>query len=724
MFRLSFRSLLGLALVVVNLGLTAVVATFAYNAAHDAIVEQALQSVSLVAESRARELSDVLERRQRRLEGFLGSLESLCGERNVDGVFGFEEQCLRSAVGGLHRSELAATTDVSTKGRLLVHQGLPAAVAPPLPGQLARIEGVAGRGRYAMRATRADLAVDVQFDLEDLNAIFQDRAGLEGHGEAFLTDASSYRLTTAPFATPTPYPVRMAGMSGCLTGATQTGVAPDYRGISVISGLHPSPSTGGGCIVANVQYDAATKPVERLGWLLAYTSGLIGLVGGVVSMVVAGVMTRPIKRLATAARALGEGNLDTAVPVGGPSEVRQLGVTLSHMAASIRDLVRSEQKARLQAEAASRTKDDFLATLSHELRTPLNAILGWASILSRTDPDRSRVMHAVKVIERNARLQSQMVEELLDVSRIAAGGVRLNLASVSVAAAIDAALESVRPSAEAKGVLLHTQIDVETQTVRADPRRLQQIIWNLLSNAVRFTPTDGRVDVVTRGAKGGVEIVVSDTGTGITQAFLPHVFDRFRQGDSSTTRSHGGLGLGLAIVRDLLELHGGTVRAESAGEGLGTTFTAWLPNRGADDADDAALQRSGQLPPRLAGAKIMVVDDDADARDVLRTILEDAGASVTTSGSASETRRLLQDAAHDLLIADIGMPEEDGYSLIRSIRRLDTSLSLLPAIALTAHSRPEDVEQSLRSGFQIHMAKPVDSDRLVASVAALVDGTN
>jgi CheY-like chemotaxis protein/anti-sigma regulatory factor (Ser/Thr protein kinase) len=309
------------------------------------------------------------------------------------------------------------------------------------------------------------------------------------------------------------------------------------------------------------------------------------------------------------------------------------------------------------------------------------------------------------------------------VSRIGGGSVRFNLTTGRVAAAIHAACESVRPSADAKGVSLVKHVDVPAHTVRADPRRLQQIIWNLLSNAVRFTPANGRVTVTARDGHGGVEIVVSDTGAGIPPEFLPHVFDRFRQGDSSTTRSHGGLGLGLAIVRDLLELHGGHVRAESAGQGQGTTFTVWLPD-GIGQADDPSEALRLQPGPRLAGARVVIVDDDDDARDVLKTILEDAGARVTASSSASEAREILSDAHPDLLIADIGMPEEDGYSLIRSIRGLDTDVSHVPAIALTAHGRPEDVELALRAGFQIHMAKPIDSARLVASAASLFETTH
>jgi CheY-like chemotaxis protein len=390
------------------------------------------------------------------------------------------------------------------------------------------------------------------------------------------------------------------------------------------------------------------------------------------------------------------------------------------MAASLRDLVQREQTARVRAEAASRMKDDFLATLSHELRTPLNAILGWASILARTESDRARVSHAVQVIERNARVQSQMIEELLDVSRIATGRVRLSLADVNVLTAVDGALESVRPAAEAKSITLRHSVALDATLLRADPRRLQQIIWNLLSNAVRFTPSGGTVEVTARSVESYVEIAVADTGIGIAAEFLPHVFERFRQADSSTTRAHGGLGLGLAIVRDLVNMHGGTVTATSAGEGRGTTVAVRLPALVPREKADALLVRSGQMP-RLTGANVLVVDDDPDAREILRTILEDAGARVTTSSSASETRDLFSAMRPDLLIADIGMPDEDGYSLIMSIRDLESGARQMPAIALTAHTRPEDVEQALASGFQMHMAKPIDSHRLVASVASLVE---
>jgi signal transduction histidine kinase len=719
--RLSLRSLLSVTLVIGNLGLTAVVAIFAYKAAHDAMVDEARRTVTLTAQSRDRALRALLERRQQRLEGFLDSLQSLCSERNPSGTLGFENQCLRITVGGLHRSERAITTELKYRESRRMRFGPRPSIRAPFSGDLARIDARAGRGGYAMRATRGELAVEIQFGVDDINAIFEDRAGLEAHGEAFLTDSLGYRVTSVSHVTPTDFPVEMPKIARCLTGGADTSLTTDDRNIEVISAVNPTTAAGAGCIVANVTYEDVTLPVRRLGSLLTYAAILLGLLGGVVSALVAGFVTRPIKRLAQTASTLAKGDLVAPVPITGTSEVRQLGMSLSRMAASIRDLVTREQTARLRAEAASRTKDDFLATLSHELRTPLNAILGWASILARTDSDRSRVSHAVHVIERNARVQSQMIEELLDVSRIATGRVRLSLADVNIVSAVDGALEAVRPAAEAKGVELQKDVAPDAALIRADPRRLQQIIWNLLSNAVRFTPTGGRVDVSVRKAGDAtIDIIVTDTGCGIAPEFLPHIFERFRQGDSSTTRTHGGLGLGLAIVRDLVDMHGGTVFAESLGEGLGTRITVQLPAVAPRDKSDAPPLRPGRLP-RLTGASVLVVDDDPDAREVLRTILEDAGAHVTTSASARETRDLFVAARPDLLIADIGMPEEDGYSLIVSIRNLESGSTHVPAIALTAHTRPEDVEHALAAGFQLHIAKPIDTNRLVASVASLVE---
>jgi CheY-like chemotaxis protein len=369
-------------------------------------------------------------------------------------------------------------------------------------------------------------------------------------------------------------------------------------------------------------------------------------------------------------------------------------------------------------------KDDFLATLSHELRTPLNAILGWASILTSQHYDGTRVERAIRAIDRNARIQARLIDELLDVSRIINGQMALNVTAVSLIKVIEGALDAVRPAAEAKGVEMVTRLEPPTRLIAGDGHRLQQIVWNLLSNAVRFTPPGGRVTVTLREDEAQTEIQVADTGIGIAPEFVPHVFERFRQADSSLTRTHGGLGLGLAIVRHLVELHGGTVRATSGGPGRGATFTVRLPQQAdlptlvmpaepleAFDSDQSALQ----------GTHILVVDDDGDARDVVRSMLEQAGATVTTTASARETRAVLGKIHPDILIADISMPDEDGYSLMRSMRALETDTTRhLHAIALTARAREEDIEQALASGFEVHVAKPIDAHRLLATVATMV----
>ena len=715
--RLSLRYQLALTLVVVNVALTAGVALTAYRAAHDAMVDEALHSVSLVAQSRERELIDMLQHKQERLDGFLQSLQVLCGEASPSGGYGFERECVRAAVGGFHRSERALSIEVAYGGRRLEHIGPAQRVPDPVPGSLVRIDAVAGKGDYSMGAALDALAVHTEFALDDVNAIFEDRAGIED-GEAFLTDAAGYRLTSVSRASASQHPVMLAPLVPCTRGSAQATQTTDDRGVDVIAGLRPAAGIAAGCIVASVSYDGATAPTRRLGVLLAYASGMVGLFAGVVSILVASVATRPLKRLARAANELGAGRFDTRVPVEGPAETRQLGRTLSTMASSISTLVQREQTARKEAETANRTKDEFLATLSHELRTPLNAILGWASILSRSGYDRARVEHAVHVIERNARLQSQMIEELLDVSRISAGTVRLNAGTVIVAGIVEAALESIRPAAEAKGVLLSKHFESPNLAIEADPRRLQQVFWNLLSNAVRFTPAGGRVEVTAVRVHDEIELRVSDTGCGIAPEFLPHVFERFRQADSSTTRAHGGLGLGLAIVRDLVDLHGGSVRAESDGFNKGASFIVRLPATLASHVSSAPPSPAAMY--RFDGSRVLVVDDDPDTRDVLKAALEGAGAEVLTTSSAGETRRAFAQAPPDLLIADIGMPEEDGYALIASIRQMEGGSSHVPAIALTARTRPEEVEQVLAAGFQVHLPKPIDARRLLESIASLV----
>jgi PAS domain S-box-containing protein len=377
-----------------------------------------------------------------------------------------------------------------------------------------------------------------------------------------------------------------------------------------------------------------------------------------------------------------------------------------------------------QAEESSRLKEEFLATISHELRTPLSAILGWARMLRLGQLSQEHTAKALDTIERNARAQAQLVDDLLDVSRIMTGKLRMDVRPSDPNAFIDAAVEVVRPAAEAKGVRVLKVIDTGAISIPGDPVRLQQVVWNLLSNAIKFTPRGGRVQIISERVDSHLEIVVSDTGQGITADFLPHVFDRFRQADQKTSRQHGGMGLGLAIVRHLVELHGGTVSATSEGEGKGATFTVMLPITPLYQIDSSGGRvhpaARDLLPPdegtdRLDGLNILVVDDEPDTRELLRQGLEYCGATVRVAGSASEAVDALMISVPDILISDVGMPGIDGYDLIRQIRDLPSERGgKVAAIALTAYTRTEDRLQALRAGYDMHVPKPVELAELVA----------
>jgi len=393
--------------------------------------------------------------------------------------------------------------------------------------------------------------------------------------------------------------------------------------------------------------------------------------------------------------------------------------------------LKSEQHARAEAQRANRMKDEFLSTLSHELRTPLNAILGWSQFLA-DDGVRSpeRLQKGLETIERNARAQVNLIEDLLDVSRISEGKLRLDVKPVAFAEVVEAAMATIRPAADARNINVQVVLDRNNDQVTGDPARLQQIVWNLLSNAVKFTQKGGRIQVAVERVQSHVALSVSDNGEGIRPDFLPHIFDRFRQGDQSTTRSFGGLGLGLSIVKHLVELHGGTVRAMSEGPGRGTTFVVDLPlrMRRQSEADTAAapdgVEPLGIGAARLDGVTVLYVDDEPDARDLAHRVLGRHGGRVLTAGSAKAGWQSVSDHRPDVIVADIGMPEEDGYSLIRAIRALPADRGgSTPAAAVTALARPEDRRRALMAGFQTHVAKPIDMTELVAVVASLAGRT-
>ncbi len=388
-----------------------------------------------------------------------------------------------------------------------------------------------------------------------------------------------------------------------------------------------------------------------------------------------------------------------------------------------------ELAARAEAERANKTKDEFLAIVSHELRTPLNAIVGWSSLLRSGSLDQARATRAIEVIDRNAKAQAQLIEDILDVSRIVSGNLRLSPRPVQLQQVIEAAIDSIRPAADAKQIRLQMSLDPEAGPVSGDPDRLQQVVWNLLSNAVKFTPSGGQVDVRLKSANSHVDVVVSDNGNGIPSDFLPHAFDRFKQADGSRTRRHGGLGLGLAIVRNLVELHGGTVNVHSDGEGKGSSFTISIPCVGVATQVPGSLSHldvsrvSQEGNSELRGLRILAVEDDNDSREMLEMVLKSQGAEVVSVSSVRDALQVLENNhwAPQILVSDLGMPEMDGYDLIRKVRS-DAAQADLPAIAITGYAGNEEGKRAIEAGFQRHLTKPVNWRELIDSIAELSRG--
>ena len=383
-----------------------------------------------------------------------------------------------------------------------------------------------------------------------------------------------------------------------------------------------------------------------------------------------------------------------------------------------RDLLVALHRARREAESANRLKDEFLATLSHELRTPLNAIVGWTSMLSRGQIEPARLPRVFDALERNAQVQAQLIADVLDVSRIITGKLQLHLSTVDIGDPIARAVDAVRPAANAKGVTLSIE-EAPDCIVRGDDGRLQQVFWNLLSNAVKFTPSGGSVRVAVTREAGGISVCVTDTGAGISSDFLPFVFDRFRQADQTSTRTHGGLGLGLSIVKHLTELHGGTVNAFSAGPGRGARFHVALPAAPRESSAAVAETASSAHDISLAGHSIVGLDDDESSREVVAAALEHAGAAVRLAASTTDARRLLDDQTPSLLIADLGMPGEDGFSFIARVRR-SSAAHLLPAIAFSAYADPQSQAKALAAGFDAFLAKPARTASLLELVSTVL----
>jgi signal transduction histidine kinase/ActR/RegA family two-component response regulator len=414
---------------------------------------------------------------------------------------------------------------------------------------------------------------------------------------------------------------------------------------------------------------------------------------------------------------------DAGVLVGTVTIIEDVSDRLASDSA-LRKQIEAQQLARAMAENALRAKDEFLSTLSHEIRTPLNAVLGWARILiAREEIDRNLLDRALKVIERNATAQARMIDDMLDMARIAAGKLRLEMRPVDVVKVVLAAVDVVMPTAHAKHVGVRTNLDPRTPNVMGDQDRLQQVIWNLLSNALKFTDAGDSIDVRLTLNGRFARIVVSDSGHGISPEFLPHVFERFRQADASSSRRHGGLGVGLALVHDLIVLHGGSVQAHSEGEGKGATFTIDLPTVAAQEID---ANESGALSlgmTSLDRVRVLLIDDDDDARELSMAVLEQCGARVKAVSSSAQAIATLLESPRSLLphviVSDLGMPAQDGYQLIRRIRAIDNELGRIPAVAVTGYATADDVQRALSAGFQLHISKPMDPAAFVAAVADL-----
>ena len=411
-----------------------------------------------------------------------------------------------------------------------------------------------------------------------------------------------------------------------------------------------------------------------------------------------------------------------------------------YLEAEREQLLTSAQAALREAEEANRLKDEFLATASHELRTPLTAVVGWSRMLRGGKLDEETSARALEAIERNANLQTKLIEDLLDISRIITGKLTLDRQPIEMAPVISDAVNTVRPAAEAKHISIETTFDPQAEPVLGDANRLQQVVWNLLSNAVKFTPKGGHIYVALHRVDSEIEISVRDTGEGIGAEFLPYVFERFRQADGKSTRKHGGLGLGLAIVRHLVELHGGTVKAQSDGPGHGAEISLRLPILGVYTSASTALPAEAlasteatanewiaiECPPKLDGVRVLIVDDDFDTRQMLNAVLSQCEADVMTVASAAEALREIERLKPDVLVSDLGMPVQDGYELIKKVREMESRLEgkATPALALTAYAKAEDRVRALADGYQVHLSKPVEPAEFVLVVANLVGRGN
>ena len=697
--------------------------TLAYRAQLDSLENDARRAVRVAAHSRADAIARLIDGQQQRAERFLVTAASLCAEQTVSGRTAWELGCAQRALRELRATERALGALLTNGRRRVARSGAVVSEALPVPTPLARVTERNGQITYSIRAEHRDTAVRLEFTLGEIAVLLDNPVGLGTTGEMFLRNVVGTFMTPPRFGG-AGVPVAFAEWShGCGLGASEW-VDIDYRGVTTIHGLHDLSSFAEPlCVDAHVSRAEALEPAAALLSDLRARAAQFAAVGIVLALIAAHWMSAPVQRLVASAHALERGEFAGPIPASGPSEIRALAAAFATMARALGEQVAREQRARHDAESANRAKDEFLAVLSHELRTPLTSTLGWTRLLRHAGVDSSQAERAISAIERSAQMQKRLIEDLLDVSRIIAGRLQLDRVPVRVTDPVRAAVEELRPIAQDKSIRLETVFE-SAPTMAADAVRLQQIVANLLTNAIKFTPTGGQVVVRVREADGWAEIEVSDTGVGIAPEFLPHVFEPFRQGDAGPRRAYGGLGLGLSIVHHLVKLHGGTIEASSHGQATGATFRVRLPlaAAGGDAASTPRLGpdvfRSGEEPHdlRLDHCRLLVVEDDKETRDVITALLGDAGATVDSVATAAEGHQHLRVHRYSAIVSDLAMPHEDGYSFIRTVR---TSKENVPALALTALARREDAAAAYAAGFQACLTKPIDREKLIRAIAQL-----
>jgi signal transduction histidine kinase len=560
-------------------GSTIVLTVAAYRSSLASLEADAIRAASVAAQTRDDEMTRLFTTRLQRAEGFLAGVESLCGESGTPGRFGFSDECVATMVQEFRTTERASGVHLTYEGRRLANAGDTSAYIVQ-PGAIASIVQTPDNlTEFSIVASRGPAQLTVQFDGAEIESMFTQRAGLGDGGEVFLTNAARQPLTPLRFASfgrGTPDMSAFEPLADCRSGPSET-VTTDYRGVPTVHAFRPSTVLGGGCVDAHVNHAEALAPSESLREELIVRGSAFVLMGALLSLIAAKRIAAPVKRLSESAGRIESGRFDEPVPIGGPSEVQALGQALAAMASEIEKLVRREQAARLDAEQANRSKDIFLATLSHELRTPLSAIFGWTRLLRSGNDDPERIDRATLAIERSAESLRRLVDDLLDVSRIISGRLRLERAPIRLAAAVDAALDAVRPQAAERRVHLEIHLPAEDVMILGDQQRLQQVVWNLLWNAIKFTPEEGVVRLAMRQDGRCAEVQVQDTGIGISAESLPRIFDWFHQTEAGERSVDAGLGVGLALVKQIVELHGGEVFADSPGVGHGATFRVVLP---------------------------------------------------------------------------------------------------------------------------------------------------